>query len=996
VPTLVLGGTECCGPSATQCHAAGAQPSYAQLPGLKVGTFNVRSANKKSATISDIIASLHLDILALQETWHENTDSLSIRSAAPHGYCIVETARPRDPKSSDKLQARVSVGGGVAIIHRAEFKAKRINSLPKLKTCEVVCCRMSTANNSDVIVLSLYRPGSKSLTTEFYTEFTTLLEALVTFRCPVFLVGDLNIHFERVSDVHVSDFIDLLSSFDMMQFVQEVTHKDGGLLDVIIARSNERVVDIVVSETGVSDHSVITGRLPFQSHSCEPVSVEGRKWNNFSIDSFRADLAASVLCNDGEWMKLVTVDELFNVYNAELTAILDRHAPRYVRKRKKRLITPWFDDSCRQMKRKVRVFERKYRKSRDPTDRLLWVTKLQEQARFYHEKERCYWSSRINANARDARRLWRDLDDLMKRDDSNNVSMTSSEAAQRAEDFLEFFDDKVESVRKETENASQPIYNVGSSPLKLNSFRHITQAEVVKLINSANNKYCILDPVPSDIVKKCSDLLSNFIAEMFNRSMDEGYLPQTQKVAHISPHLKKRGLDETDLKNYRPVSNLTFISKLLERFIAGQLNSYLLSTNAMPSSQSAYRHCHSTETALLKVFSDLCRAVDDGNICLLGLLDMTAAFDTVDHNILLKRMEVTFGITGKALEWFTSYLSDRFQSVSILGQCSKSIKLKHGVPQGSVLGPLLFLLYTAPIADIITQHGLLHHCYADDTQIYFYCPQNQLSTLTDKFANCINEVEQWMCSNRLKLNCNKTEVIWVASRYMLKTANSFPPVKIGSTIVQPADVVRNLGCHFDSQLNMRQHINTICRSCYFQLRQLRVIRRSLPRDVLKTLLHAFVASRLDYCNSLFYGITKYDLRKVQAVQNAAARLFGGIRKFDHITPVLRDSLHWLPIKQRIEFKIAVLTYKSLHQMAPQYLAEMCQPVSHAPYLVSHRSASHHELLHHTWKTYTYGQRGFDYAAPTVWNSLPITIRLRESLMTFRRDLKTYLFKEAYN
>jgi len=599
------------------------------------------------------------------------------------------------------------------------------------------------------------------------------------------------------------------------------------------------------------------------------------------------------------------------------------------------------------------------------------------------------------ANAASPRQLWNDLNELMKRDDDKpNEFSTPLEDAKKAENFMKFFEAKVDSVRKQTDNAHQPIYQQSSSQHKFTNFRQITPVEVIKLIKSANNKYCLLDPVPTDIIKKCSDLLACYVTEMFNRSLIEGYLPQAQKMAHIVPHLKKRGMDEADFKSYRPVSNLSFISKLLERIIADQLNVFLMSSDALPVFQSAYRPCHSTETALLKVFTDLCRAVDDGNICLLGFLDMSAAFDTVDHDILLKRLETTFGITGIALRWFTSYLTDRQQSVNLCGSCSKIAGLRFGVPQGSVLGPLLFLLYTAPIVDIVNRHELLHHCYADDTQIYFYCSPDKLPELTQKFTECIIEVELWMSSNRLKLNCDKTEAVWISSRH--NSTINFPPVAVGSSLIQPSQGARNLGFYFDSPLNMRRHINNVCSTSFFQLRQLRVIRRTLSCDVLKTLLHAFISTRLDYCNSLFYGLPKCDLRKLQVVQNAAARLFGGLKKYDHITPVMKEKLHWLPVKQRIDFKIAMLTYKSLHQLAPQYLTEMCRSVADHSYLANHRSAAHGDLLCHGWNTISYGQRGFDYSAPAVWNSLPVGIRSIDSILTFKKAMKTYLFQQAYN
>ena len=198
----------------------------------------------------------------------------------------------------------------------------------------------------------------------------------------------------------------------------------------------------------------------------------------------------SVLCDDIEWIRTTSTDDLFDIYNTELTTTLDRHAPRYVRHRKPRILTPWFDDECRQMKRRVRVLERKYRKTHDPSDRQTWVLKLKEQAIFYQNKESFYWSTRINANAHNARRLWSDLDMLMRRDNGNNncSHTTPIDATKQADAFLKLFDNKVASVRSETENAQTPSFRLVSDGVKLEKFQHTTPLQIVSLLNASCNK----------------------------------------------------------------------------------------------------------------------------------------------------------------------------------------------------------------------------------------------------------------------------------------------------------------------------------------------------------------------------------------------------------------------------------------------------------------------------------------------------------------------------
>ncbi len=252
----------------------------------------------------------------------------------------------------------------------------------------------------------------------------------------------------------------------------------------------------------------------------------------------------------------------------------------------------------------------------------------------------------------------------------------------------------------------------------LDCFKTLSEDEVKKLIQKSPCKSCELDPLPTDVLKKCLDLLIPVITRIINMSLMQGIFPGQFLVAIVIPLLKKLGLDLV-FPSYRPVSNLAFLSKLTERAVASQFVSYCQDNRLREILQSAYAQYHSTETALTKVHNDLLMAMDGKKVVLLTLLDLSAAFDTVDHAVLLKRLETRFGVTGLALEWFRSYLTDRTQTVALPGGAkSSSRELSFGVPQGSVLGPILFCVYTTPLGDILRSHNIDFHLYADDSQVY--------------------------------------------------------------------------------------------------------------------------------------------------------------------------------------------------------------------------------------------------------------------------------------
>ena len=443
------------------------------------------------------------------------------------------------------------------------------------------------------------------------------------------------------------------------------------------------------------------------------------------------------------------------------------------------------------------------------------------------------------------------------------------------------------------------------------------------------------------------------------------------------------------------ISNLTFMSKLIERMVYQQLIAYLEKHNMLPKHQSGFRAHHSTETAVLRVISDILGAADQGYVALLGLLDMSAAFDTVDHDILLERLATSFGMAGTALAWLRSFLTGRSQQVSFNGGLSSIGLITTGVPQGSVLGPLLFLLYTADVPLIANQHGLGIHCYADDGQIYVFDKAAEAVGMINKVASCIEEIDRWMSSNRLKLNSEKTQFIWLGSRQQLSKVG-IDHIHLGNHAVTSQSTVCNLGVHLDGQLTMKVHVQRISQTSFYQLRQLRSVRRSLSVNACSALVHAFVTSRLDYCNSLLAGIGDGLIDQLQTVMRVAARLVLRKRKFDPISADIRDRLHWLPIRSRIDFKLGLLVYKCLHGIAPPYLTEMLVLKSTVPALTRFRSTARGDLLVPRTKTKTIGPRSFATSGPALWNKLPDDLRDPSlSLPVFKQRLKSYLFKQCW-
>ena len=299
------------------------------------------------------------------------------------------------------------------------------------------------------------------------------------------------------------------------------------------------------------------------------------------------------------------------------------------------------------------------------------------------------------------------------------------------------------------------------------------------------------------------------------------------------------------------------------------------------------------------------------------------------------------------------------------------------------------------IFDIVQKHLPDVHCYADDSQLYLaFNPNCEASQdgAVQAMESCLVDIKKWTKTNCLMLNDDKTEFVIIGTRQQLAKIR-FNSISVGNCDINASSSVRNLGAWFDNKFSMESHVTKMCGAAFFHLHNIRRIRKHLSQDATETLVHAFVTSRVDYCNSLLYGLPACQLAKVQRVQNAAARLIFRKSKFCHITPLLKE-LHWLPINYRIQFKILLITFKALYDMAPIYLSS----------LISIRSSTRYNLRSNTALVLnipqvrshaTLGDRSFAMAAPKLWNALPCDIRNAKTLYKFKRLLKTHIFRLAF-
>ena len=378
-------------------------------------------------------------------------------------------------------------------------------------------------------------------------------------------------------------------------------------------------------------------------------------------------------------------------------------------------------------------------------------------------------------------------------------------------------------------------------------------------------------------------------------------------------------------------------------------------------------------------------------ISVLALLDFSSAFDTIDHTILVHRLHTDFGFTDTVLQWFSSYLTDRTHYVSLSNHCSDFAPVHSGVPQGSVLGPILFTMYVKPLSAIIDSHSIIHHLFADDLQLQMSAPPDRIYELLHSMQSCISDVKAWATAYMLKLNDSKTELMLVTSKRS-KHLHSLPTfITMGNAQIPFKQSVKNVCFTLDCHLTMNAHVSNIAPTCHFELCRLASIRRFLTSTATATLVSAFILSRIDYCDTLLFGSTHDVTSHLQRLQKYAARVILRRPKSSSIIIHLK-SLHWLPVKVRSTYKIACLCYHCHSSFAPSYFTGML----HRKTLHTRSSSYTMPLLNSpAHSKATLGDHSFSFASSSVWNSIPNDVRCAPSLSSFKSRLKTYLFRSVY-
>ncbi len=953
---------------------------------ISLSVINCRSVRNKTAYLNDFILDNKFDCVALTETWLSSEDSsnnITLSALIPSTYKIFHVPR---------LDAK---GGGVAFIYRDHYKVKMDSSFSAASFESMTVLMDAGSHTFRFIVLYRVPPSAQNKIQKslFLSELADLLELTVTQSGRLVLAGDFNVHWDCQHDAERNHLVSLLNSHDLVQHVLTPTHEDGHTLDLVITRTGDNLVASCMVGEFISDHNALHITLNCCKQHPLKKSITYRNWKSLDIAAVAHHILSSPLFKQPP----TCLDDAIQVYNIVLEHLIDQQAPIKTRMVVDRPSQRWITEDILSVKRERRHAEAKWRKSRLEVHKLAYKYLCVKVKDLVSKAKAEFYVQKIQNCEGDQKKLFQIVNGLMGCENPNILPVASSDLT-LTELLNSFFICKIATFRDELANLETTVSEFSSEMMfyspgttLMESFRQIDVDEVIKFIKKLSTATCQLDPIPTVLVIKLLPQLAPYICKIVNMSLISGSFPSKLKTAIVHPLIKKPGLDSEILNNYRPVSQLAYISKIIEKVVASQIQEHMKKNGLLETMQSAYKEAHSTETALLRVQNDILTALDQRKGVYLILLDLSAAFDTVDHELLLSFLHNHVGLRGSVLDFFRSYLSDRTQCVSIHGVLSELSHLAFGIPQGSVLGPMLFCMYTLPLGAILRHHGLSYHLYADDTQIGCVTDLKNPQEDLNRASMCINDIRTWMIRNKLKINDSKTKFLFIKSPHVTLDSNSGLQLSIGHTIIEPSTSCRNLGVMFDDEMNFECQIRSICRAANLHLRNISAVRPFLTESAAEQLVHAFITSRLDYCNSLLYGLPDYKIQRLQRLQNTAARIIVRCPKISHITPVL-FKLHWLPVQMRIRFKVLLLVYRCVNDLAPAYLCNLVTPLQHDRIT---RSSSQHLLNIPSSRLKKYGDRSFSVCGPKEWNLLPLYIKLSSSVESFKSNLKPHLFAEHY-
>ena len=810
--------------------------------GLSVLQLNIRGLLNKQDQLRELMTKCDTDVALLCETWLNKGTEVLVSLDDCKTYSNPRVSR---------------IGGGVAIICK---KTLRSRPRPDLHVdtihLEHIVVELKT-NKDNILLVSGYRPPNANYKV-FIKEYITLLKKLKKLKHHKIILGiDHNLDLLK-THLHkqTNQFLENNLELDLVPCISKptrITKKTATLIDnVFLSQSLQNQMRPLLIIEDLSDHLPILVILRDLDKSIRGNTlIRSRNLNQKNLEKINEDL---LKYDWGSLLNEANADLGFSIFHKTLCTTIDKHAPETTKKinSKKVIRNPWITSGIMRSLNKQRQMFKAHLKGdvstfnyRNYRNNLKKVIRLSKN-RYFHEK--------CNEYRNDSRKLWKLINDIVRKTSGSKKNMIERLKIKNlmkydpdsiTNEFCEFFSTIGERYSHDIEAPQHNTdYYLNKMP-KSNSSLFLTPTtsdEIKDLIMSLPNKTSSgHDSISNNLLKKLIPAIVEPLRIIFNKSLETGTFPDEMKKADVVPLYKSKA--EYECTNYRPISLLLTISKLLEKLMYKRTYYFLEQTNQLYQSQYGFRKSHSCETAIMELVSSIIKGKADGLYTLALFIDLSKAFDTVDHKILLDKLD-TYGIRGIANDWFRSYLTNRQMRVkccvSSTGKCehSKYQPLRHGAPQGSCLGPLIFLIFTNDL------HRQIENCntilFADDTTLYK--THRNLNYLRWSLEDDMTRLVDWFKANKLSMNVGKTVCVLFHKDSIPITTS----IKVDSTEIRSVREVKFLGVWLDSQLNWSSHIEKLIIKISRNSNLIKYNKNTMPRSTKLLVYYAHIASHIQY------------------------------------------------------------------------------------------------------------------------------------------------------
>ena len=942
---------------------------------IQIAHLNARSIkNREHFTLAkELVLKNQFDVFTVSETWFDDTvQNLDVEIPC---YNIYRLDR------SDK------VGGGVCAYVKNCYKVERLNELSNISTngLHQLWLKIQARNCKSFLICTVYRPPNVTLNC-FDEDLADTIITAFTSNKDFYILGDLNCDFLSHSSQTLQDFC---SAFNLTQIIKKptrITQNSATLIDVILTSNTNMIQNSDVMPCSISDHDLVYAQLRLKKDRPKPVYITARSFKNFDADAFQNDIANAPWCAVDVFDD---VDDKLNTFHLIFNDILDCHAPIKNIKIRSRP-NPYVNEEIRSLMRTRDHWQKLARKTNDALAWSGYKFFKREVKRELRIAEREYLEEQIRKNPNDTRSMWKTIRSCIPKKSACRKTYIKDEKTV-ANEFNSFFtsvgQSAIQDINTLAEQCNYDLTNPSFVPRNYTpeqqfSFKQVDCKEIEKVINSMPvGKAPGNDKITARILKCCLSSIAPILTTIINASLTSSTFPLIWKTAEVIPILKDG--DHEKPENNRPISLLPILSKVCERIALNQFVPYLESNQRLSSTQSGNKKFHSTETSLIHTTDVVLEAIDKKKTTAVVLLDMSKAFDSIHHNILLDKLR-DVGVSIPALRWFNSYLTNRNQMVRINSTISDVLPLVSGVPQGSIMGPLLFTIYVNDLSTV--SRNCSTECYVDDTKVYMSFNVKDCDNAIAAVNEDLHNIRNWCFGNGLLLNPQKTKLIVYGSRQMREKLPEFQLSLLGKNLV-PVDSVKDLGVTFDKYLTFNEHTTYTVSACISALAQISRVKHIFKNELI-TIINALVFSKLFYCSSVWSNTTISNINKLQKVQNFAARIVCNKRKYDHITPVLKN-LRWLPVKTYLYYRDAVLAFKCMTGNAPNYLCNKF--ISRGD--ISKRNTRYSQLLNIPIFKTKAGQRSFSYRIVDIWNNLSSNLKLSKNVQNFKVNLRKHLLNQ---